>query len=384
MNWMKDALGVLEHNGRLRRPREMEPLGAVKAMYQGRETVVFCSNDYLGLRSHPEVVAAAQRAMETSGTGVGASRLVSGNTLLHEKTEMCLARWVGAPAALLGSSGYAVNVGTLAALMGPDDVVFSDALNHASLIDGMRLSRAKIVVVEHCDLKALEKVFRDTPRARRQWFVTESLFSMDGDSPDLKAVRALTEKHGVGLYVDEAHAIGVLGEGRGLCHQVGVVPEVLVGTLGKALGSHGAFVAGDQTLKAFLWNRCRAFVFSTGLGPGPTAAACAAVKLLEQNPERIGRLRKNIARLHSGLDRHGIEHGGRECSPVVPVRFDDDWVVMGLTEALLKEGYFVQGIRPPTVPEGTSRLRITLSAEHTEAMIDGLVEALVRCIGAWQ
>ncbi|MEZ4407652.1 MAG: aminotransferase class I/II-fold pyridoxal phosphate-dependent enzyme [Polyangiales bacterium] len=270
MEWIDAALADLERAGRLRTPRALTPLDAVRALHGTREVTVFCSNDYLGLREHPSLAAAVRDALAAYGTGVGASRLISGHTHLHEQAEQSLADLVGLPAALLASSGYALNVGALAALMGPDDLVFSDALNHASLIDGIRLSRARTVIVPHNDLAALETLLRDAPPARRRWMVTESLFSMDGDLPDLVALREVTARYGVALYVDEAHAVGVIGDGGGLCRHLGVVPECLVGTLGKALGASGAFIAGSPSLKSFLWNRCRAFVFSTGLAPPPS------------------------------------------------------------------------------------------------------------------
>ena len=378
MEWIDAVLADLERAGRLRTPRPLTPLDAVRAMHGSREVVVFCSNDYLGLRDHPSLAIAARDALTEFGTGVGASRLISGHTRLHEEAERALAELVGLPAALLASSGYALNVGALSALIGPDDLVFSDALNHASLIDGIRLSRARTIIVPHNDLDAFEALLRDVPPARRRWMVTESLFSMDGDSPDLLALRELTARHDVALYVDEAHAVGVVGDGGGLCRHLGVVPECLVGTLGKALGSSGAFIAGSPSLKSLLWNRCRAFVFSTGLPPTSVAPVQFAARLIRSDPELLTSLGANIARLRAGLRESSIPHGGSELSPIVPIRLDDDRRVMRVTERLLDDGYFVQGIRPPTVPGGTSRLRVTLSAAHAPAQIDGLVAALHR------
>lgn len=376
MDWIAHELDALETAHRLRVPASTRWYGPVQVDVDGASLTSFCGNDYLGLRLHPDLRAAALAATVEHGTGSGASRMVSGNLSLHESAEHSLARFVGAPSALLGTSGYAMNVGALSALLGPDDVVFSDALNHASLIDGIRLSRARVVVHPHLDLDALRRELGVS--ARRRWIVTESLFSMDGDAPDLRALADLAAEHGAQFYVDEAHAIGVLGPGgRGLCAAEGVRPDVLVGTLGKSLGGSGAFVAGSAALRLWLWNRCRAHVFSTGISPANAAVATAAVSLLSRDDTSITALQKNVSLLRGLLADGGVRALGRADSPIVPIVMGDDLRALETCQRLRARGYFVQAIRPPTVPEGGTRLRVTVSAAHSPDEITRFAEALL-------
>jgi 8-amino-7-oxononanoate synthase len=375
MDWIADELRALAATHRLRAPTTTRWRDAVHVEIDGRSLRAFCGNDYLGLRFHPDLRAAALAATLEHGTGSGASRMVSGNLSLHESAEDSLASHFGAEAALLCTSGYALNVGVLGALLGPDDVVFSDALNHASLIDGMRLARSRVVVYPHNDLDALRAMV--TVPARRRWIVTESLFSMDGDAPDLRALRAIADAAGASLYVDEAHAIGVYGPaGRGLCAAEGITADVRVGTLGKSLGGSGAFVLGSSDLARWLWNRCRAHVFSTGLAPANAAVARAAVGILSQRPELQARLHANTVLLRGALRESGIAVLGRDDSPILPVVIGDDAGALTLALALREEGFFVQAIRPPTVPEGGARLRITVSAAHTPDALRDFARAL--------
>lgn len=376
MRWLDNALDDLAKNHLLRRPTLTEPLGPTHALVDGKPVRVFCGNDYLGLRFHPTVIAAARDAL-VHGTGSGASRMVSGNLPEHEALEAHVARWLECDAALLANSGFAANIASLPALAGPEDVVFSDALNHASLVDAARLSRARIVVYPHADADALaEAVDRNRP-FRRGWIVTESLFSMDGDLAPLTRLAEIAAREQIHLYVDEAHALGVLGpDGRGECAATRVRPDALVGTFGKAFGSAGAFLAGTEPLRRYLWSRHRGHVFSTGAPPSVAAASLAAMKVATTHPEIRTRLRANIQRLRTHLADLGRPATSHPDAPIIPIVIGDPRVALDISSALIDRGYFVQAIRPPTVPVGTARLRITLSAAHDDADIDGFARAL--------
>jgi 7-keto-8-aminopelargonate synthetase-like enzyme len=291
---------------------------------------------------------------------------VSGNLSLHEDVERHFADTMGAGSALLCASGYGANVGALSALLGPDDLVVSDALNHASLIDGIRLSRAKVVVVPHNDLEAMRLCLRRRDTHRRAWIVCESLYSMDGDVLPWEEVERLALEFECSRYVDEAHAIGVMGQGgRGLHHAAAVAPEVRMIGFGKALGSSGAALVGSRDLKAWLWNHSRSFVFSTAVAPGAAAAAQCASSILLSDAGLLARLRYNVRITRDAMQVQGIATTSRHPEvPILPVIIGDDRTALEVSRRLLERGYFVQPIRPPTVPEGTARLRITVSAEH--------------------
>lgn len=348
--------------------------------------LVLCSNDYLGYSAAPWPAGGGD-------SGAGASRLVTGERAEHAGAERAIAAWLRVGASLLFASGYAANVGAIAALARRGDVVLSDALNHASIIDGCRLSGARVIVHPHRDVAAVERALREVrsgaaggaapPPAERPrvWVVTESLFSMDGDTPDLRALRALCDAHDAALYVDEAHAIGVLGpEGRGLCAEVGVRPDVLVGTLGKALGLQGAFVAGAPVLRTYLWNRARSFVFSTGVSPALAARAVERVERAARDDEGRARLRENASRLRAGLGRLGVATPADSRGPILPWLVGSPSEALALSRALREEGVVVQPIRPPTVPPGTSRLRITATAALTSADIERALRAFARVL----
>ena len=350
------ALRFLDHA--LQRAREQDLLRDRPTPPDGR-ALSFCSNDYLSL--------ALDRA-PAEASGAGASRLVSGDRPIHAKLEEAAAALVGQAAALVFTSGYAANVGLLSALAGPGDLVVSDALNHASIIDGARLSRARVAVVPHLDLGAVEATLRARTE-RHAFVVTESYFSMDADSPDLAALRNLCDAHDAALLVDEAHALGVLGpDGAGLCAEAGVSADVLVGTFGKAFGAGGAFVSGCPALITWLWNRARSFVFSTGLSPVVAAAALRGLDRARSEPARRLRVRAAAAALRDGLGRLGIQPWG--AGHIVP------WV-LGLTAralhvatALTDRGLQVRAIRPPSVPDGAARIRLTVTAAHAAADIE--------------
>ena len=328
-------------------------------------SVSFCANDYLGLAGSPAARASA---------GAGGSRLVSGDHVEHRALEAGLARWLGTTSSLVFSSGYAANVGLLSSLAGPEDLIVSDALNHASLIDGARLSRARVVVVPHLDLDAIRRAVA-APRTGRAWVVTESYFSMDADAPDLAALRQICDHEAAGLIVDEAHAVGVLGPaGRGLCAEAGVVPDALVGTFGKAFGASGAFVAGCSDLRAWLWNRARSFVFSTGMAPAAAASAHAALEIIESSPSLRAATAARAQQLRSGLLALGITPLG--FGHIIPWVIGDADAAVRTARALIAGGAHVQAIRPPSVPPRTARLRLTVNARHTDAEIAGLLAAI--------
>jgi 8-amino-7-oxononanoate synthase len=369
----------LERAGLRRRLWEVERRRGAEVRREGRPLVDFSSNDYLGLASDPRVADAVADALRDAGVGAAAARLISGNHPLHEALERELARFKRAEAALLFGSGYLANCGALPALAGRGDVLYSDALNHASLIDGCRLSRAETRVFPHADLDALEGMLReDRGRFRRRWIVADAVFSMDGDLFPLGRAVEIARRHGAWIYLDDAHGTGVLGaDGRGAAEHWGVEGEVEVtlGTLGKALGGSGAFIAGSRTLREWLLNRARSFVFTTGTPPALAAGTLAALRIVEGEPGRRARLREHARRLRRGLRALGreVEDGPGH---IVPVRIGDARRCVQVGQALAERGFLVGAVRPPTVPEGTSRLRITLSSAHTPEQIDGLLGAL--------
>ncbi|WNG14730.1 8-amino-7-oxononanoate synthase [Cystobacter fuscus] len=374
--WAEEGLSALKARG-LR--RYLEPLDSAQGplVRLGGETLVnFASNDYLGLAASPTVRAAAAAALEVHGVGSGASRLVVGDTSAHQRLEARLAAFERAEAVLLFNSGYAANVGTLQALVGPEDAVFSDALNHASLIDGCRLSRARTVVYPHSDVEALERALASTP-ARRRLVVTDTVFSMDGDVAPLRDIVQVCQAHGAALLVDEAHATGVLGErGAGLCEALGLegAVDVRMGTLSKSLGGLGAYIAASRPVVDFVLQRARPLVYSTALPAALCAAAEAAVDIVERDDSLRARLWRNIHRFSKGLRELGFAAEPR--SAVFPVIVGEPERAVAASQALRSRGLLVKAIRPPTVPEGTSRLRFCLSAAHTEGQLDLALAAL--------
>jgi len=344
----------------------------------GRSMVSFCSNDYLGLASHPALATAAAEAAARDGSGASASRLVSGDLPAHRSLESTLAAFLHRPAALTFPSGYQTNVGVLTALAGRDDLIVSDALNHASLVDGSRLSRARIAVYRHGDARSAGRLLAAGGRFRRRLLVTESLFSMDGDAAPLAALAAAAAATDSILIVDEAHALGVLGPGgRGLCAAAGIAPDVLIGTLGKAVGSAGGFAAGVAPLRDLLVNRARTFIFTTALAP-PTAAAAEAGLRLIGGPEgdrRRAQLAEHRRSLGEALLRRGFV-SAPPSGPIVPVLLGSEARALAVAQALSARGLFIPAIRPPTVPPGSSRLRVTLSSAHEPSDLQHLVAAL--------
>ena len=367
MTEIQSRLSELMELGLYRRTRLVSGPQGPNVVLDGRPVVLLCSNNYLGLADHPRVVQAAADAATRWGVGAGSSRLVSGTMTVHSRLERKLAAFKGTEAALLFGSGYLANMGVIGALAREGEVVFSDELNHASIIDGCRLSRAETFVYDHNDMEHLEwGLHQAGPRAAL--VVTESVFSMDGDVAPLQEICELASRHGARVVVDEAHATGCLGAGgRGAVAEAGLEREVdvVVGTLGKALGSYGAFVACDAELAQLLTNTARTLIFSTAPPPPAIAGALAALELLEEQPRRVERLHANAEVLRGELAREGFDVSGSS-TQIVPLIVGDAATAMRVCEAALERGVFAQAIRPPTVPAGTSRLRLAVMSTHTK------------------
>jgi len=360
-----ERLDELRRRGLYRRLRLVEGPQGPSVTLDGQPVLLLCSNNYLGLADRAEVREAAAEAALRWGAGTGASRLISGNMEPHLELESRLAAFEGYEAALLFGSGYLANSGVIATLAGRGEVVFSDELNHASIVDGCRLSRAEAFVYRHGDPEHLAWGLRRAGD-RAALIVTDGVFSMDGDVAPLPELLALAQRHGARLMVDEAHATGATGPGgRGSVSAAGLSGEVdvVVGTLGKALGSYGAYVCAGAELVDLLVNSARSFIFSTAPPPPAAAAAMAALGILEAEPELVERLQRNAALLRRSLGVEGLEVGA-SATQVVPVQVGEAEATMALCELALEKGVFAQGIRPPTVPEGSCRLRLTAMATH--------------------
>ncbi len=380
---IQNELEDIRNRGLLRSTRLISGRQTARVTCNGHDVLLLCSNNYLGLADHPVLAAASIAAIEQFGTSSGASRLVSGTMELHERLEAAVASFKKREAALLFNSGYAANTGIIPALVGRGDVVFSDRLNHASIVDGILLSGARLVRYPHNDFARLALLMEKHAKGR-SLIVSDGVFSMDGDIAPLAELAELKRKHGALLMVDDAHGCGVLGEqGRGSAELLGVGGDVDIqmGTFGKALGSFGAYAAVSAEMRELLINRARSFIFSTSLPPSVLAASLAAVELV-QTPEG-DELRKQLC-VNTRFFRDGLKEAGFRIpdgsTQIVPIIIGSAVTTMQFSDALLEEGLFAQGIRPPTVPEGTSRLRFTMMATHTHADIAGAVER-IRAVG---
>lgn len=345
--------------------------------YGGRPVILLSSNDYLGLAAHPSVIRAAVRATEQYGSGAGASRLICGTLPPHSELESALASFKGTEAALLFGSGYLANLGVIPALIGRNDLILADRLCHASLIDGCRLSGADFRVFRHRDADHLESLLRRRRSHRRTLIVTDGLFSMDGDLAPLAELAALAKRYDAALYVDDAHGTGVMGAtGRGTLEALAVEDDIPfhMGTLGKALGSSGAYVVGSGEIIDYLLNTARSFMFTTAPPPATAAAARAALTIIRQEPERRTRLWENQARMLHGLRRLGFRLT-ETVSPILPVLIGDAASALAFAEQLLARGVYAPAVRPPTVPQGTSRIRITVTSEHTASHLEEALQA---------
>lgn len=377
-----DELASIRAAGQFRSMRRADTPPSVEFELEGKRLLNFSSNDYLGLATHPRLIAAANAATERWGTGSTASRLICGNLGIHEDFENELVAFKGAgireARALLFNSGYHANTGIIPALTAESDVIFSDELNHASLIDGCRLSRAKKVRYRHNDVTDLASKLAENEGARRKLIVSDSVFSMDGDCAPLREIVELAEKFDAWVMVDEAHGTGVLGSnGRGLVDELGLRGRVhlQMGTLGKALGSFGAYVVAPAPFIELLVNRARSLIFTTGLPPAPVAAALEAVNMLRESDDLRLRLHENIRFFSNGLRELGLLD--RDWStPIFPIVLGEEDRTMKAMANLLEAGIFGSGIRPPTVPPGTCRLRLTVTAAHSRAHLEAGLTAL--------
>ncbi|HXG31205.1 MAG TPA: 8-amino-7-oxononanoate synthase [Thermodesulfobacteriota bacterium] len=371
--WIERELNLIRDRNLFRVLTELESGQSPEVTIDGRRYILLGSNNYLGLTTHPKVKEAARLALERYGTGSGGSRLVSGSTDLHRELEERIASFKKTEAAILFSSGYLANVGTISALVGPGDIIYSDELNHASIIDGCRLSHAEIRVYKHRDLDHLGfLISSDRTRGGKKLIVTDTVFSMDGDLAPLSELVEIAEQHSAMLMVDEAHATGVLGKrGSGAIEHFGVEDRVpiVMGTLSKAVGSLGGYVAGSRRLIDFLRNRARTYIFDTSLPASSLAASIAAIDIIEFEPERRKHLWNLIERLKSGLRGIGLNVLPSN-SAVIPVLVGEAQTALDFARVLRENGVFTPAVRPPSVPPGMCRIRATLMATHNEGHIE--------------
>ncbi len=397
-NLFTKELENLKASGLYRTLRTIEGPQGPRVKIDGKDAILLCSNNYLGLADHPRLKEAAIKAIERYGVGSGASRLVSGTMELHKELEERIASFKGTEAALVFNSGYSANTSVIPALVGRADILYSDKLNHASIIDGCILSRAGFKRYPHKDVKALEQLIQEREKGRkgerenkatnspippftdspiRKLIVTDSVFSMDGDIAPLPDIMGLAKQYGAMVMVDDAHATGVLGKtGRGSLEHFRLTGNdvIQMGTLGKALGGFGAYIAGSSELIDYLINKARGFIFSTSLPPSVLASAIAAIELIEEEPGLREALWGKTRYIIKGLTDLGFDTMGSE-TPIIPISVGDAGKTMEFSRRLMQEGVFVSGIRPPTVPEGKSRLRATVMATHSYDDLNRAIEA---------
>lgn len=380
-NWLSEELDGLRRQNLYRTMTVLEGPQTTAVKAEGQVQCLFSSNNYLDLANDPEVKAAARGALEQYGVGAGGSRLTTGTGPLHVRLEEELARFKGREAALVFNTGYMANVGILSALVGRGDVIFSDQLNHASIIDGCRLSGAEVVVYRHNDMDDLEDKLK-FHSGRRGLIVSDGVFSMDGDLVSLPRLVELAKRYGMCTMIDEAHATGVVGDtGRGTeehYHMEGSV-DVLMGTLSKAVGSEGGFVCGSKELIQYLTNKARSFIFSTALSPVTMAAGLRGLQKIQEEPQRVVQLRDNMAFLCRELERYGIS--AHSDSAILPILVGEEKRAMAAMEELKQRGYYVSAIRYPTVARGSARLRVALMSSHTREELAGLAQALACVLG---
>ena len=381
MTDIESALADIRDRGLYRRMRMISGPQGPRVLLDGRPVLLLCSNNYLGLADHPRVREAAAEAAMRYGAGAGASRLVSGNMRIHRRLEERLADFKGYETSLLFGSGYLANTGVVQALAKPGEVVFSDALNHASIVDGCRLAGAETFVYDHGDVDHLAWGLREA-EGRGSLIVTDGVFSMDGDVAPLPEIVELARRFDARVMVDDAHGTGTTGpDGRGSVAAAGLEDEVdvLVGTLGKSLGSYGAYVCCDRPMAKYLVNTARTLIFSTALAPPQVAAAMAALELLREEPRRVERLQRNSRILRDALADEGLPTSASD-TPIVPVIVGDANAAVSASERALERGVFAQAIRPPTVPDGSSRLRLTVMASHTKAELRDAAKVVAKAV----
>jgi glycine C-acetyltransferase len=379
--YLSEQLDAWRREGTYQTLRQLETACAPLARFDGREVINLASNNYLGLTNHPRLIEAALRATRELGVGSGAVRSIAGTMAIHLELERRIARFKKTEAAVVFQSGFAANAGTVAAILTPEDHIISDELNHASIIDGCRLSKAKIHVFPHKNVAAAARILEElTGAPGRKLLITDGVFSMDGDIAPLPELVALAEQHGAIMMVDDAHASGVLGtNGRGTVDHFGLHGrvQIQVGTLSKAVGVLGGYVCGSRDLIEFLYHRARPFLFSTSHPPAVAAACLAAFDILEQEPERIEQLWKNTAYFKQALQAAGFDTGASE-TPITPIMVGEASRAHEFSRALFEEGVFAVGIGYPTVPKGKARVRTIVTATHTREQLDRAVEILAR------
>jgi 8-amino-7-oxononanoate synthase len=380
MSGWQNRIKKLKEDNTFRKTRQINSAAAPLIDTSDGKKLLFCSNDYLGLSTHEELIKAVFLSVKNFGAGAGASRLVSGNSSIHDRLENFFAEFAGKEKSVLFSTGYGANTGAISALATEEDVIFSDALCHASIIDGCRLSKAKVVIYRHCDMNHLETALKkETTSKGINLIVTDAVFSMDGDEAPVVDICHLAKKYNAKLYLDEAHAIGVMGPmGKGLAAKYGVAHEVdlLVGTFGKAAGAGGAAIACSANVAQLLKSRARSLLFSTAAPACTAAAALAGLRLILKGDALREKLNANVKYFKTAAAKAGINPVASN-TPVQPIITGSARRTVAISERLWEKGVFVQGIRPPTVQEGTSRLRITLSSFHNKDHIDKLIAALV-------
>jgi glycine C-acetyltransferase len=384
LDYLTEQLAELERQGLAIHPRTLEGPTGARARFDGRDVINLASNNYLGLANHPRMNAAAAEAAARFGAGSGAVRTIAGTMSMHLELEERFAAFKHADEALMFQSGFTANAGTVAAILGKEDVIVSDRLNHASIIDGARLSRAEIKVFEHRDADHADSLLAETKRAgRRQLLITDGVFSMDGDIAPLRALVEVAEKHGAIMMIDDAHASGVLGTaGAGTVDHFGLHGrvDIQVGTLSKAIGVLGGFIAGAHELIEWLVNRGRPFLFSTSAPPAVVAACLEALDIIHDEPDRLERLWANTRSFKAGLHDLGFDTGDSE-TPITPVITGDEVKTQAFARRLFEEGVFTPAIVFPTVATGRARVRTIVTADHTSADLEQALDAFAR-VGA--
>ncbi|MGB2691301.1 MAG: 8-amino-7-oxononanoate synthase [Thermodesulfobacteriota bacterium] len=378
LEWIKDELKQIHDKQLFRLLTELETGQSPEVTISGKTYVLLGSNSYLGLSVDPKVVESARLALEKYGTGSGGSRLVSGSFDLHRQLEEKIAEFKNTESAILFSSGYLANIGTISALVGSDDIIYSDELNHASIIDGARLSRSTVRIYKHLDLNHLTELLESDKNTKcRKLIVTDTVFSMDGDLVPLPQLVEISEKYGCILMIDEAHATGVLGKrGSGATEHFGVEDRVpvVMGTLSKAIGSLGGYIAGSQELIDFIRNRVRSYIFDTSLPPASIAASITAIDIIENEPERREHLWNMVNKFKTGVENTGLRILPSH-SAIIPVLIGDAEPALNFAKILRENGVFTPAVRPPSVPHGMCRIRVTIMAKHTEDHVETALKA---------
>jgi 8-amino-7-oxononanoate synthase len=377
-NFLQKDLQDLESSGMYRTLKTLNSPQGREIILEGKRVLNFCSNDYLGLANDARIKRAAFETIEEYGFGSGASRLVCGNMSSHEKLEADLALFKDTESTLLFSSGYMANTGIIPALMDRHSVVLSDKLNHASIIDGIILSRARLLRYPHANMQALQEILENLPTTQRKLIVTDTVFSMDGDRAPLKEIVDLARRYEAMIMVDEAHAFGVLGRhGSGLVEELSLEGQVDIqmGTLSKAAGCFGAYACGTRVLRDYLINKSRSFIYSTAMPPLLAEASRTALQIIREGSQLRRKLQENADYLRRELEVRGFDTMNSS-TPIIPILVKDPLKAVAMSKLLLEQGIFVQAIRPPTVPMGTARLRLTVMATHTQEDLDHLLNAL--------